>query len=219
MINFFFLYTLTKMLVHNGYPVADMQWVGVLRMAPSGQGKGFCDGYCPGFGNEPVTSRVTYQKINSTAPSQSINYGCWFYMASNASEHSEAAINVGRSIRFNTRCDAHAFFYNSTKSANPLCTHNPGDRFWCTFATNHGYDSIQIKRGIAYHKNSSRRKPWSELIMCNSPCNTTRFDDNACVPFARRVKNRTLHEKCKCPTNAIQLSCTRTFSEYLPVHT
>ena len=39
------------MLVHNGYPIADMQWVGVLRMAPSGQGKGFCDGYCPGFGN------------------------------------------------------------------------------------------------------------------------------------------------------------------------
>lgn len=208
------------MFVHNGYPVADMKWVGVIRMAPSGQGKEFCDGYCPGFGNEPFTSQLAYQKISPVAWTQSINYGCWFYMAPNASAHSEAAVNVGKSIRFNTRCDAHTFFYNSSQSANALCTHNPGDRFWCTFAFVLGYDSIQIKRGIAYYKNSLRRKPWSELIMCNSPCNTTRFAENACVPFARPVKNNTLQSymKCRCPPNAVQLSCARNFSDYLPVH-
>lgn len=148
-------------------------------------------------------------KATTRSPITAVNYGCWFYMAHDASNRSRTAVNVGQSIRFTTRCAAHRFFYNSTASANTLCTHNPGDRFWCTFASQLGYDSIQIQRGTAYFEHTRKRRPWSELIVCRSPCNITRFSANACVPFAERVDKNQIRKwgDCECSYNASQLSC------------
>ena len=125
-------------------------------------------------------------------------------MAINASAHSGAYVNVGRSLRLRTRCEAHEVLYKSRKSSNALCTDRPGDKLWCTQARAQGYDSIQIQRGTAYYPNSRKRRSWGELIYCGDECAHQTFSESACVPVAV-AKNNT---PCACPQGASQLSCT-----------
>ena len=153
--------------------VDDFMWVSVLRMAPGGQGVGHCDGHCHGFTAREASSSTYDAIIPNSSRWSKVNYGCWFYMAISASAHSGAYVNVGRSLRLRTRCEAHEVLYKSRKSSNALCTDRPGDKLWCTQARAQGYDSIQIQRGTAYPK-TKRRRPWGELIYCGDECSHSR---------------------------------------------
>ena len=184
--------------------VDDFMWVSVLRMAPGGQGVGHCDGHCHGLTAREASSSTYDAIIPNSSRWSKVNYGCWFYMAINASAHSGAYVNVGRSLRLRTRCEAHEVLYKSRKSSNALCTDRPGDKLWCTQARAQGYDSIQIQRGTAYYPNSRKRRPWGELIYCGDECAHQTFSESACVPVAV-AKNNT---PCACPQGASQLSCT-----------
>ena len=184
--------------------VDDFTWVSVLRMAPGLQGVGNCDGHCHGFSKKEAASTIYDAIIPNSSRWSEVNYGCWFYMAENASAYSGAYVNVGRSLRLGGRCDAHAVLYKSRRSSNALCTDTPGDKLWCTLSRAHGYDSIQIQRGTAYYPKSRKRKPWGELIYCGDECARHTFSESACVPFAV-AKNNT---PCACPQGANQLSCT-----------
>ena len=84
--------TMHSIVVGDGYPASDASWVGVWRMAPLGQGDNSCDGWCPGFLDEPKRSRNSYAQILSIPYDQPVNYGCWFYMFIGASNHSHAAV-------------------------------------------------------------------------------------------------------------------------------
>ena len=184
--------------------VADYAWVGVIRMAPVCQGSGSCDGLCEGWNGQRdpyydhynITARaVNAGLLNASVDVSSapLNYGCWFYTFWNASAYSGAYVNVGRSLRVKGRCAVHLLLYGSGRSGNALCTTNPGDKLWCTFARAMGYDSIQIERGTAYYGNPrsrswhGHRRPWSELVLCSDECATTRFDSIAMVPAVRSI--------------------------------
>lgn len=181
--------------------VADFMWVGVLRMAPGTIGH--CDGHCPGSVMNEAHSRAYDAIIPNSSKWPKVNYGCWFYTALDASDHSGAFVNVGRSLRLETRCDVHDVLYKSRKASNALCTGSPGDRLWCTLARAQGYDSIQIQKGVSYYDHSAKRRPWGEMIHCGDECARETFSDSACVPVAV-AKNNT---PCRCPPGASQLSC------------
>ena len=208
------LKTVTGVMTCDGGMVRDHAWVGVLRMAPALQLPLFgprpnhslgCDGLCPGFGDWRGYEQLTRERNESATAS--VNYGCWFFLAGNASGWSNAYVNVGRSLRMDSRCDTHGFLYGSRKSANALCTHSPGDKYWCEIARARGYDSIQIRRGSAINMGMSRRKPWSELIVCTEQCATQRFSESACVPVARAITAAGHVRPCDCPAGAQLLSC------------
>lgn len=171
-----------------------------------------CDGFCPGFGDpeggyDNLGRRIP--AVNASLASGKhapVNYGCWFYTAGNASRWSGAYVNVGRSLRVRSRCDVHALMYGSRSSANPLCTHNPGDKFWCVLARSHGFDSIQILRGTA-KASFGKRKPWSELVLCTDECATMLHRNNACVSAARSLSANGTVLPCDCPSEAQVLSC------------
>ena len=188
------------------YPVPDHGWTGVIRNASQMQSPTNCDGMCTGFGDEPQKYRKAYaallkQSVEEPLPS---TYGVWFYIHSRAVNESNAVVNVGRSFRSPSRCDVSRHFYNTSLSANALCTHNPGDALWCHFARLHGYDSIQVQRGTAYYPHSRRRMHWSELVLCTADAVNTRFSASACVPFARAATTGT---PCACHENASWLKC------------
>lgn len=182
-------------------PVADFMWLSVLRTAPSRNG--LCDGRCPGYDAKEARKPAYDAIIPNSSRWARVNYGCWFYTALNASAHSGAFVNVGRSLRLETRCDVHDVLYKSRQSSNSLCTTNLGDKLWCTLARAQGYDSIQIQRGISYHNNSMKRRPWGELIHCGEECARQTFSESACVPVAVAANNA----ECRCPSGAGQLSC------------
>lgn len=100
----------------------------------------------------------------------------------------------------------HQLLYGSRASANALCTHGPGDKYWCERARALGYDSIQVRRGsaIAFGK---KRKPWSELIVCTEQCGNRMYRDSACVPVARTIGKSGVVSACDCPHGAPLLSC------------
>lgn len=155
----------------------------------------------------PLTSRLANLSWSASV-SVRANNSCWFFTANNASGFSKAYVNVGRSLRVNTRCDAHQLLYGSRASANALCTHNPGDRYWCTVARARGYDSIQLRRGISYVPNShNKRKPWSELVICSGECATTTYRDEACVPLAVSIDESGAPRPCDCRRGSKLLSC------------
>ena len=166
-----------------------------------------CDGMCRGFGNEPQRYHSTYATLMNQSVDESLpkSYGVWFYLYPRAINDSNAVVNVGRSLRSPTRCGVSRHFYNTSRSANALCTHNPGDALWCYFARLRGYDSIQVERGTAYYPNSKRRRPWSELILCTPEAVRTRFSASACVPFARAANTGA---SCDCTLHTMSwLKC------------
>ena len=198
----------------DGPHVADHAYVGVIRMSPGLQvgTSSHCDGLCEGHGDTRGYSHLRILLKNGSTmfgtSGTPVNYGCWFFTASNASGFSGAYVNVGKSLRVNTRCDAHEILYGSRSSGNALCTYSPGDRYWCTMARDKGFDSIQIRRGISYYPGSRKRKPWSELVVCTDECARWTYRHTACVPIARAIDERTSEVKsCDCPANASLLSC------------
>ena len=92
-------------------PVADFMWLSVLRTAPSRNG--LCDGRCPGYDAKEARKPAYDAIIPNSSRWARVNYGCWFYTALNASAHSGAFVNVGRSLRLETRCDVHDVLYKS----------------------------------------------------------------------------------------------------------
>ena len=201
----------------DGPMIRDHAWVGVLRMAPALQPRvraadrrPHCDGRCRGFGDKQAYERfesIWSQLRNANVQNTDIvNYGCWFYTAPNASGWSAAYVNVGHSLRLRVRCDANEMLYGSRASANALCSHSPGDKYWCELARMRGYDSIQIQRGTATTP-TGRRKPWSELILCTDECARETFSESACVPMARAMSTTGALLPCNCPSGAQTLSC------------
>jgi hypothetical protein len=165
----------------DGLPAADHTWVGVVRKAPGCDKNQVGDGWSRGW----LTDNRNYDELNISARAIAagfikesasgnrlhIGWGCWFYAMRNASGWSGAYVNVGRSLRVTTRCTANRILYGIKGSSNALCTSNPGDKLWCTFARARGYDSIQIVRGSLYYGSSrGRRRPWSELVVCSGEC-------------------------------------------------
>ena len=214
----------------DGPMVHDHAWVGVMRMAPGRQqgsigisegAPSSCDGLCHGFGDTagyaqlasvhdelkpdfcPATGKGALRRCS---PWAQVAYGCWFFVAPNASAQSHAYVNVGRSLRLDTRCDVHEALYGTRQAANQLCTHNPGDKYWCVLARARGFDSIQIRKTSAMSTKTTR-KPWGELVLCSGACATQTFRHSACVPMARSIGAGGTLEACDCPAGAQVLTC------------
>ena len=202
----------------DGLPAADHTWVGVVRKAPGCDKNQVGDGWSRGW----LADNRNYDELNISARAIAagfikesasgnrlhIGWGCWFYAMRNASGWSGAYVNVGRSLRVTTRCTANRILYGIKGSSNALCTSNPGDKLWCTFARARGYDSIQIVRGSLYYGSSrGRRRPWSELVVCSGECMSRNFADDACVPMARAMSPSSGMEPCACPAGSKELVC------------
>ena len=210
----------------------DHSWVGVIRMAPSCQGTGSKDGLSIGPGPN-IKSAPGYDKYNVTAraiklgllppgtkgDSAKVGYGCWFYMAGNATSWTSAKVNVGRSLRVAGHCAVNVALYGKTHMGDGLCTGNPGDKMWCLFARPLGYDSIQVLHGTSYYHGGPRkgkRRPLAELIDCTTPCMEQSYSNDACVPVARGVSpDGSTVAPCTCAKGQKGLTCDGRNHSYL----
>jgi hypothetical protein len=209
----------------DGLPAADHTWVGVLRKAPGCDKDQVGDGWSRGW----LTDNRNYDKLNISARAIAaglikesasgnrlhIGWGCWFYAMWNALGWRGAYVNVGRSLRVTTRCTVNRILYGMKGSSDAMCTRNPGDKLWCTFARARGYDSIQIVRGSLYYGSSGRRRPWSELVVCSGECMSRNFADDACVPVARAMSPSSGMEPCACPAGSKEARLQRCAADKL----
>ena len=194
--------------------VPDNSWVGVLRSAPAcikwaplaaalaKQHVKLSDGWSTGW----IMDKRGYDSIMPAANGHSlwVPYGCWFYMTPNASYYSNAWVHVGRSLRVEKRCDVHQVFGIPQRTSH--CRENPGDKLWCHFARQRGFDSIQVRLST-YAGAHGKKHGFSELVLCTGACATRTFNESACVPAARALVGSGEARKCKCPADSTVLAC------------
>ena len=155
--------------LHASELVADHEWAAVTRVATDcilgangtgltyDDGERFTEGRNRGWPGD--AGRAAYAFHPSAASHKSRwGYGCWFYLMRGA----PAAINVGRSLRAQTRREVHATLGIPCPASDPLCTTPPGDKLYCELASKLGYATIQIAQA---HFNA---RP--ELIACHGKC-------------------------------------------------
>ena len=148
----------------------------------------------------------------AASPTSVWPYGCFYFM------HVDSGIyvNVGRSLRVETRRHAHRFLgIPCNVSASSTCDVAPGDKLYCTMARRKGYDSIQIrhahafrekaKRGARSNRLLSRNVLHSELVSCSPGC-TTRPLAQTC-PHQPMVDRR--NHTCRCSDAHSLLNCRR----------
>ena len=193
--------------LHASELVADHEWAAVTRVATdcilgangSGltydDGERFTEGRNRGWPGD--AGRAAYAFHPSAASHKSRwGYGCWFYLMRGA----PAAINVGRSLRAQTRREVHATLGIPCPASDPLCTTPPGDKLYCELASKLGYATIQIAQA---HFNA---RP--ELIACHGKCMSAAVR-GACPPLPLQRADRP-GERCKCDRRSAHLGCGST---------
>ena len=118
------------------------------------------------------------------------NYGVWFYPM----KGSGVQVNVGRSLRANTREDVSRALGLPCEDDAPFCDHAPSDKLWCHLALFHGYDSIQMAR--------AHLTEVPEIVICNGTGAAAVTD--TCPPVALRAA---AGGACRCDESQPGLNC------------
>ena len=117
-------------------------------------------------------------------------YGVFFFL----NVASGAFVNVGRSLRFATRRDAHAHF--GIPCNGPACDLAPGDKTYCARARAAGFDSIQVRDAHGL------RKP--ELALCTDAA--TRAPVFGACPESVELVTAS-GARCACENRSAMLNC------------
>jgi hypothetical protein len=198
--------------------VADHDWVEVMRFATACSAAR--EGLSPGFKADcgPEYVKMGRPELSSCDKwGADVGYGCWFFFSSpisafgvaiNVSTGSGVAINVGRSLRVNTRAEASKAL--GLPCADPPLCEKPGtvqDKLYCERARERGYDSIQFARPHVLCGKGERcfsANP-PEMVLCTGGCMTERTE-SACPPG---VELRRMGSKgtCKCSEDSDFINC------------
>ena len=119
-------------------------------------------------------------------PRKDVPYGVWFFPAPG----SGVAVNVGRSLRLLNRRETYA-------AVN--LTGGVGDRLFCTYAMDRGYDSIQWAQAF-----DDVRLP--ELVICSGAAATTRVK-TSCPPLKLKAVTEDKKSACKCDPSRETSNC------------
>ena len=224
-------------LVHGGVRlVADHGFVEVMRFgtpcmaAAEGLSAGF-EGDC-GEGYTKMGRPELSSCDSKKSPPAQVGYGCWFFFSEpvlqrstygslfKVTEGSGVAVNVGKSLRVDTRVQASRAL--GLPCADPPLCERPGtvqDKLYCERAVHLGYDSIQFARPhIACLTPECMRTQHNlnppEIVICSGGCMTQRVG-GACPPSGvqlRRVSSDGYAQDlgpCRCSDESDVLNCGR----------
>ena len=206
--------------------VPDHGWAEVMRFATA------CgpaaEGYSVAFPNDcgPDYVKMGRPELASCDPKHppaKVGYGCWFFFAEgplvdnsfywnagvklNSTAGSGVSVNVGRSLRFDTRGAASAAL-DLPCGDPPLCE-KPGtvqDKLYCERAVERGYDSIQFAHphSTCLEDSCVGQNP-AELLLCTGSCMSERITQ-ACPP-GLKLRRVGTEGPCECSTEAHVLNC------------
>ena len=209
--------------------VPDYGWAEVMRFGP--QCDASVEGWSAGFptdcGDDYASmGRPELASCNATRrPPANVSYGCWFFFSEKGSAFggdfkvragSGVTVNVGRSLRVDTRAEASAAL--GLPCADPPLCEKPGtvqDKLYCERAVQRGYDSIQMARPhMACVKEGCLRGYHSlvpaELVLCTKGCMSQPLTD-ACPPgveLRRATGAGHRHGRpCHCREGSHYLNC------------
>ena len=158
-------------------------------------------------------------------PPNKVGYGCWFFFSTGPVidktfylgagvnltnlAGSGVSVNVGRSLRVDTRADASAAL--GLPCADPPLCEKPGtvqDKLYCERAAALGFDSIQFARPhrTCLSDDCVGTNP-QELVLCTGTCMTEEVTE-AC-PRGVQVKQLDSNTVCDCSSDSHVLNCGR----------
>lgn len=200
--------------------VPDHGWAEVMRFATncSAVAEGLSTGFNTDCGKEYVElGRPELASCNASHPPAKVGYGCWFFFStpgSLAPEGSGVGVNVGRSLRVDTRAEASKML--GLPCADPPLCEKPGhvqDKLYCERAVERGYDSIQFARPhrTCLHPHCPRALAYGippEVVICNGGC-MTQAVASACPPETVQLKRLRSRGPCECSNRSHVLNCGR----------
>jgi hypothetical protein len=205
--------------------VADHQYAEVIRFAVacSATAEGWSAGFpadCGSGYNE--IGRPELASCDKHNPPANVSYGCWFFFSDPYSAHfantshvnitsgSGVSVNVGRSLRVDSRGEASAAL--GLPCADPPLCEKEGtvqDKLYCERAVKLGYDSIQFARPHSGCLTDAcfygSIFPPPELVMCTGSCMSKTIVD-ACIPDLK-YKRVGSDEPCECSSESHVLNC------------
>ena len=212
---------------------SDHAWVEAMRFATACSG--FVEGLAAGFesdcGHEyDLMGRPELASCDKSNPPKEVGFGCWFFLSSPESANwshmfgeahvrrfgrampvgSGVAVNVGRSLRVDTRAEASKALGLPCADA-PLCEMHGSaqDKLYCERAIERGYDSIQFARPHEVCERGKRCPPElcnpPELVLCTGSCMTERLT-SAC-PRGVEFRRMGSEGPCECSNESDAINC------------
>jgi hypothetical protein len=187
--------------IFSATPAPDGCWLEVRRSSTAASrcfrpGQSYNEGVSTGFpgDNGAYYSQHTSLMAQAGAAADRLwPYGCWFDVHANTG----VFVNVGRSIRFESKDEALWYFGLMTRTGKAIVTFP--DKLLCSFAILHGYDTMQLVRSASTNERT-------EFVVCSGGCIEQPVAGGcAPIPLARRVNGSVM--PCNCVENGCHLNC------------
>ena len=209
--------------------VPDHAWAEVMRFSSNcgssteGLSTGFEADCGPGY---VQLGRPELASCDAAKPPSRVGYGCWFFFSDgplisqhyyeqrfgfkvNKSLGSGIGINVGRSLRVDTRGEASNALGLPCVDA-PLCEkpNTVQDKLYCERAVELGYDSIQFARPhrTCMDPSCESTNP-QELLLCTGSCMTQRVESACPSGVEVRALGERSYDPCECDNESDVLNC------------
>lgn len=138
-----------------------------------------------------------WKDYRSSLSERKVNYGCWFYL----SKGSGIYLNLGRTKVITSRSVLWRYFSELTETNCLRSEHasNCHDKYLCSLAVRHGFDSVQV---VEQH----------EIIICTG-CGK-RALVHACPPAAVELRSGiNASQPCNCSDEHLILNCAQRWSK------